>query len=61
MMHDFFKDAFDKEIEQFSREVRARAAELVRMGVAAPFDAIDKARSEIMQRRRDAVIEGKTP
>ena len=45
-------DDFDEASIEFGKQVRARAAEYVRSGQAAPFEAIDLARKAIMQERR---------
>lgn len=47
------KDQFEEETDRFEREVRALAADLVRAGRAAPFEAIDKARKQIMTERQE--------
>lgn len=47
------RDEFDNEADRFHLAVRNRAAQLVRDGLYAPYEAIDKAREQIMQERRE--------
>lgn len=47
-----FDDAFDKASKAFDREVRALAADYVQRGLYAPWQAVEKAREEIMSQRR---------
>jgi len=45
---------FESESRSFEAAVKARAAILVRDGYAAPYEAIDKARRQIMRERQAA-------
>jgi hypothetical protein len=47
-------NSFEAEKQDFESAVRARAAVLIRDGYAAPYDAIEKAREQIMRERQAA-------
>lgn len=46
--------AFDDESRRFQNEVETLAAELIRAGSAASYDAMDMARKMVMERRQRA-------
>lgn len=54
LLRDIRMNDFETERSNFEIDVKNRAAVLVRDGYAAPFDAIDMARRQIMAERKAA-------